>query len=327
MKFTSPISIKPIAEKYHCEIIGDEAVFATGINEIHKVESGDITFVDVEKYFDKSLSSSASVVLLNKRVECPEGKVLLLCENPFEVYNAIVKSHRPFSPMSAIISDSAIIHPSSVLEPNVIVGNHVRIGKGCYLHANVTIQDYTIIGDHVEIDSGTVIGSDAFYFKKNNNSYKKWRSGGRVIIEDHVSIAANCTINKGVSGNTIIGEGTKIDCLVHVGHGVEIGKHCLIAAQVGISGKTIIEDEVTIYGQVGITQGIRIGKKAIIGGQSHVSKSLKGGKLYLGSPAAEYRKNYKELAALRGLPDFMKEVRNKLRGGPDVKSGSDGSFR
>ncbi|MFT5167277.1 MAG: UDP-3-O-[3-hydroxymyristoyl] glucosamine N-acyltransferase, partial [Saprospiraceae bacterium] len=278
MKFPLPISITAIAGKYHCEIIGDASISATGINEIHKVESGDITFVDVEKYFNKSLSSAASIILLNKRTECPEGKVLLLCEHPFEVYDALVRAYRPFDPMSRMISDSAIIHDSSILEPNVIVGNHVRIGKASYIHANVTIQDYSIIGDHVEIDSGTVIGSDAFYFKKNDADYKKWRSGGRVIIEDHVYIGANCTINKGVSGDTIIGEGTKIDCLTHIGHGVEIGKRCLIAAMVGISGKAMIEDEVIIYGQAGVAQGVRIGKKAIIGGQCGVTKSVEGGK-------------------------------------------------
>lgn len=309
MKFARPISVLKIAEKYQCEIIGDRTLMALGINEIHKVVSGDITFVDNEKYFNKSISSVASIIILNKRVECPEGKVLLLCDDPFKVYNSIVKANRPFQPMSAVISDSAVIDPSTIIEPNVIIGNHVRIGKSCYIHANVTIQDYSIIGDHVEIDSGTVIGSDAFYFKKQETGFTKWRSGGRVVIEDHVLISANCTINKGVSGDTVIGEGTKIDCLVHVGHGVEIGKRCLIAAQVGISGKAIIEDEVTIYGQVGVAQGVRIGKKAIIGGQCGVTKSVEGGKFYLGKPVAEFRQNYKELAALRQLPDFIKEVR------------------
>ncbi len=312
MRFSSPISVSKIAEKYKCEIIGDDTFLATGINEIHKVGVGDITFVDNEKYFKKSLASAASVVILNKRTECPEGKVLLLCENPFHVYNSIVKAQRPFKALNAVISESAVIHESAIIEPNVIIGNHVRIGKYTYIHANVTIQDYTIIGDHVEIDSGTVIGSDAFYFKKNETDYKKWRSGGRVVIEDHVLISANCTVNKGVSGDTFIGEGTKIDCLVHIGHGVEIGKRCLIAAQVGISGKAIIEDEVTIYGQVGVAQGVRIGKKAIIGGQCGVTKSVEGGKFYLGKPVAEFRQNYKELAALRALPDFMKEVNQKL---------------
>ncbi len=313
MKFPNPIPVTEIALQYGCKIIGDDSLMAKGINEIHKVEPGDITFVDIEKYFKRSLSSAASIIILNQPTICPAGKVLLVCDNPFEVYDSIVKSYRPFRPMNAMIGDSAVIHSTTVIEPGVVIGNHVKIGKGCYIHANVTIQDHTIIGDHVEINSGTVIGTDAFYFKKKESGYKKWRSGGRVVIEDHVYIASNCTINKGVSGDTIIGAGTKIDCLVHVGHGVEIGKKCLIAAQVGISGKAIIEDEVTIYGQVGIAQAVRIGAKAIIGGQCGVTKSVEGGKFYLGKPVAEYRQNYKELAALRALPDFIKEVRKKLK--------------
>lgn len=310
MNFSTPIAITALALKYNCEIIGDATLKATGINEIHKVQPGDITFVDVEKYFKKSLDSAASIIILNQKTDCPPGKALLLTENPFEVYDSIVKTHRKKAVISQEISDSALIHNSAIIEPGAKIGAQVRIGKYCHIHANVVIQDHTIIGDHVEIDSGVVIGLDAFYFKKLPDQYKKWRSGGRVIIEDHVYIAANCTIAKGVSGDTIIGEGTKIDCLTHVGHGVEIGKRCLIAAQVGISGKAIIEDDVVIYGQVGIAPGIRIGEKAIIGGQCGVTKSVEGGKFYMGKPVAEYRQNYRELAALRALPDFMKAVEN-----------------
>lgn len=313
MQFSTPIPVQTIAKQYGCELIGDNQLLATGINEIHKVREGDITFSDLEKYFKKALQSAATIIILNKKAECPPGKVLLICEDPFKVYNAIVKSHRAIRPMNATISDSAYVDPSAIIEPHVIIGNHVRIGKGCYIHANVTIQDYTIIGDHVEIDSGTVIGSSAFYFKKQTDGFTKWRSGGRVVIEDDVYIGANCTINKGVSGDTIIGAGTKIDCLVHVAHGAEIGKRCLIAAQVGISGKVIIEDEVSIYGQAGIAHGVRIGKKAVIGAQCGVSKDLEGGKIYQGAPATEIRRIHREMAALRQLPEFMKTMRDKLK--------------
>ena len=123
----------------------------------------------------------------------------------------------------------------------------------------------------------------------------------RVVIEDNVDIGAGCTINKGVSNDTIIGEGTKIDCQVHIGHDAQIGKNCLIAAQAGISGNTVIEDEVVIYGQVGVAQNLRIGKKAIILAKSGVSKDLAGDKTYFGYPAQEVRDAYKELAILRQL--------------------------
>lgn len=305
MKFVSPIPVKQLAEKIGATLVGDESLEALGINEIHKVEKGDITFVDVKKYFDKSLHSAASIIILNEETECPPGKALLICDKPFEAYNNIVIEHRPFEPLTKTISDTAKIHPTAIIEPGVIIGHHVEIGKNAYIQANVTIHEYTIIGDNVTIQSGTVIGTDAFYYKKHAYGYQKWRSGGRVIIEDNVEIGALCTINKGVSGDTIIGAGTKFDCQVHIGHGCVIGKNCLFAGQVGVGGKTIIGDWVTLYGQVGVAQKVKIGDKAIIGAQSGVSKSLEGGKLYIGSPANEARLMRRMFAALRHLPDFF----------------------
>ncbi len=311
MKFPQPIPIAEIAKQYQCEIIGDASLLATGINEIRKVEAGDITFVDVEKYFQRAIHSAATIIILNKPTECPPGKAFLLCEAPFEVYNQLVKTYRPWVPLSATISDTAVIHPSAILEPNVVVGHHVRIGKHAYIQANVTIAEHTIIGDHVTIQSGSIIGTDAFYYKRNPDGYKKWRSGGRVVIEDHVEIGAGCTINKGVSGDTVIGEGTKMDCQVHIAHGVVVGKRCLFAAQVGIGGKSIIGDDVVLYGQVGVIQDVHIGDKAVVLAGAGVSKSIPGGQTYFGGPADEFRKKYRELAALRLLPDFMKENRKK----------------
>ena len=311
MKFFEPIPIKTIAERFNCELIGNADLEATGMNEIHKVEEGDITFVDAEKYYKKSIYSAASIIIIDKRAEFPEGKALLLCEDPFAVYNQIAKEHRPFEPLNAMISDSAVIHPSSVLEPNVVVGNHVRIGKNCYIQANVFIGDYTVIGDNVTIQAGTVIGTDAFYHKKTDKGFEKWRSVGRVVIENDVEVGACCTINRGVSGDTIIGEGTKMDCQIHIAHGVVVGKRCLFAAQVGIGGKTIIGDEVVLYGQVGIIHNLVIGNKVIIMAGSGVNKNLESGKVYFGAPAKEARVKYREVAALKMLPDLMKEMRQK----------------
>ena len=133
MKFPHPIPILDIARKTGATIIGDDSLLATGINEIHKVQVGDITFVDNRKYFRKALDSAASFVFLNETVDCPADKVLLLCNNPFEAYDSIVREHRPFRPLSASISESASIHPSSVIEPGVVIGHHVVIGRNCYI--------------------------------------------------------------------------------------------------------------------------------------------------------------------------------------------------
>lgn len=302
MKFDKPISIQKIAERLKATIIGDNTGHAIGINEIHHVQAGDITFSDVKKYFAKALNSAATFIILNEIPEViPEGKVVLIHPQPFEAYDSLVREQRPFRPLSNEVADSAAIHPSVIFEPNVVIGNHVRIGLGSYIQANAVIHDFTVIGKNVTIGAGALIGTDAFYFKRNTEGYKKWRSGGRVVIEDNVDIGAGCTINKGVSSDTIIGAGTKIDCQVHIGHDAQIGKNCLIAAQAGISGNTVLEDEVIVYGQVGIAQNLRIGKKAIISAKSGVSKDLPGDKTYFGYPAQEAREAYKELAILRQL--------------------------
>jgi UDP-3-O-[3-hydroxymyristoyl] glucosamine N-acyltransferase len=157
----------------------------------------------------------------------------------------------------------------------------------------------------VIIHANTVIGADAFYFKKRPDGYDKLYSCGRVVIGNNVEIGAACTIDKGVSGDTIIGDGTKIDNQVHLGHGVVVGKHCLLAAQVGVGGKTIIQDEVSLWGQVGVQKDILIEKGAVVLGQSGVTKSLKGNKVYFGTPAAEAKSRYRELTYLRRLPEFM----------------------
>lgn len=311
MKFSKPIPVSELAAQLDAKIIGDDRLQATGINEIHQVQPGDITFVDVRKYFNKALQSKASIILLNSPAQCPEGKALLLCEDPFQAYNALVLQHRPFQPLSAAISDTAEVHPTAIIEPNAVIGHHVKIGADCHIQANVTICEHSIIGQRVVIQPGAIIGSDAFYFKRTEAGYQPWRSGGRVIVEDDVRIGAGCTINKGVSGDTVIGQGSKLDCQVQIGHDVVIGKHCLLAAQVGIGGNTVVGDEVVMYGQVGVAQNLNIGPKAVILAKSGVSKDLEGGKAYFGYPAGEARSIYRELAALRHLPAFLREYYEK----------------
>jgi len=309
MKFPQPIPVHELAERLNAsQIIGDDTLKATGINEIHKVQPGDIAFSDVKKYFAKTLNGAATVILLNEAAECPPGKVILVVGDPFEAYDSLVRAHRPLVPLTSPVTHQAKIHPTAILEPGVIIAPHVTIGAHSYIQANAYLGEYTEIGEHVLIGPGAIIGSDAFYFKKQaDGSYKKWCSGGRVIIHDHVDIGAGCTINKGVSGDTVIGEGSKIDCQVHIGHGVVIGKNCLLAAQVGIGGETIIGDNVVMYGQAGVAQAIHIGSGAMISAKSGVSKSLEGNKAYFGIPAAEAGTKYRELAALRQLPELLKK--------------------
>ena len=312
MKFSTPQTIEGIARVLNCDYIGDAEFPVLGMNEIHVVASGDIVFVDHPKYYDKALASKATIILINKEVSCPDGKSLLISDDPFRDFNKLTNHFNPFIAATATISISAIIGDNTVLQPNVFVGNNVKIGNDCIIHSNVCIYDNTIIGNNVTIHSGTILGADAFYYKNRPEKFDKLLSGGNVVIEDQVDIGALCTIDKGVTASTTIGEGSKIDNQVHIGHDTVIGKRCLIASQVGISGCVIIEDFVTIWGQAGVTSGVTIGEKAVISAQSGVSKSLEGHKSYFGTPADDFRKKYKEIAAIRLIPEIMDKL-DKLK--------------
>ncbi len=301
MKFPKTYTLKEIAKITNTEFIGDENFPVKGINEIHVVENGDVVFVDHPKYYDKALQSAATVVLINKKVVCPKGKALLISDDPFRDFNKLSTYFKPFQPANSNISDSAIIGKSTVIQPNVFVGNNVVIGDNCIIHPNVIIYDNCVIGNNVTIHAGTILGADAFYYKNRETGFDKLISCGRVVIEDNVDIGAACTIDKGVTGDTTIGEGSKLDNQIQVGHDTIIGKKCLIASQTGIAGCCIIEDEVTIWGQVGTNSGITIGAKSVIHGQTGVTKSVEGGKSYFGTPITEFRQKLKELATLRRL--------------------------
>ena len=311
MKFPKPHSLQEIAKIIDCQYVGSDDFPVLGMNEIHVVESGDIVFVDHPKYYDKALQSAATIVLINKEVDCPDGKALLISDDPFRDFNKLTNHFRPFQSASVAIAESAKIGAGTVIQPNCFVGHNVVIGQNCLIHSNVSIYDNTVIGDNVIIHAGTILGADAFYYKKRPEGFDQLISGGRVVIEDNVGIGALCTIDKGVTGDTTLGEGTKIDNQVHVGHDTVIGKKCLIASQTGIAGCVIIEDEVTLWGQVGTTSGITIGTKAVVLGQTGVTKSIEGGKSYFGTPVEESREKLKQLANVKRIPDIINKLNKK----------------
>ena len=311
MKFPVPQTLRHIASLLNCNYVGADAFPVLGINEIHVVTAGDIVFVDHPKYYDKVLNSNATVVLINKKVDCPEGKALLITDDPFRDFNVLTSHFKPFVRSSVSIDPSAKICDDTHIQPNVYIGPNVQIGKNCLIHANVTIVSDAIVGDNVVIGSGTVLGGDAFYYKNRPEGYDQLLSCGRVVIEDDVHIGTGCTIDRGVTADTTIGQGSKLDNQIQVGHDTVIGKKCLIASQAGIAGCCIIEDEVTIWGQVGTNSGITIGAKAVILGQTGVTKSVAGNTTYFGTPIQESRASLKEMAALRQLPKLLQMLKEK----------------
>ena len=292
MKFPNPLTLAEAAELTGAKAIGDKSFLVTGLNEIHMVEPGDVTFVDHPKYYDKALNSAATTILINKEVEAPAGKALLVHNDPFVAFRILIRHFRPFVPSSASIAESAVIGKGTIIQPGVFIGNNVTIGENCLIHANVSIYDHTSIGNEVVIHSGAVIGADAYYFQKKPEGFRKFESCGRVIIGDKVEIGAMTTIDKGVTGDTIIGEDTKFDNHVQVGHDTHIGKRCLIGAHTAIAGVTKIEDDVLLWAKVAVNKDLVIGKGAVILATSGVDKTLEGGKTYFCTTSIEARRKW-----------------------------------
>lgn len=308
MKLDRSYTVKEIAALINCTFVGDENHVVTGINEIHKVESGDIVFVDHPKYYDKALKSAATTILIDKEVECPEGKALLVSTAPFDDFNKLTRHFTPLLDPVGPIGNNTFIDPSAVIYPNVYIGHQVRIGKNTRILPGAVIMDRTIIGDDVIIGPNTSIGHNAFYYKCKPEGYDRMHTCGWVHIHDKVEIGANCTIDAGVSGNTEIGEGTKIDNMVHIGHDTVVGKHCLFAANVGIAGCVTIKDRVTMWGQVGCASDVVINEGVVVLAQSGIGKDLDAGKTYFGSPCEDAKIKFREVAALKQLPELLKRI-------------------
>lgn len=301
MKLTHPITAAALASQLSATLIGEGNLIITGINEIHHVEPGDLTFVDFHKYYDVALSAAASVVLIDQARPSPPGKALLVVDEPFKAYNDLVLTERPERAWRGGIDPTARVGAGTTIAPGAVVGPDATIGINCRISANAVIGEGVVLEDNVVIGAGSVIGEEAFYFKKTSEGYTPWRSGGSVLLKTGVEIGPNCTVARGVSSVTTIGTGTKLDAQVQIGHDCRIGAHCLLAAQVGIAGNTVIGDWCVFLGQVGVAQNLSIGDHATVLAKSGVSKDLEGGKQYFGYPAQEARTAFKDLAAIRRL--------------------------
>ncbi|MFB6306578.1 MAG: LpxD N-terminal domain-containing protein [Flavobacteriales bacterium] len=307
MKFDSPKTIKELSELLGCAFSGNPELLLYGLNEIHVAEEGDIVFVDNSKYFNKVLGSTASCILINEKVDHNDNKGLLISEDPFRDFNKLIQYHSPEkfwnNDSEQAIGKDTVIHPSAVL------GDNIKIGNNCRIHPGVVIGDRTVIGDNVVIRENSVIGTPAFYYKNRRTHYERLKSCGNTEISDNVEIGALCSVDQGVTGTTKIDKGTKIDNQVQIGHDTIIGQHCILAAHVGIAGCVHIKNKVTLWGQVGVISDVIIGEEAEVYGQAGISKDLKGGKSYIGSPAEEAKMKFKEMAAIRKLPEFFKSSR------------------
>lgn len=299
MRFQTTQTLKNIAELIDAKYIGDANFPVLGSNEIHMVKPGEIVFVNHPKYYDKALNSPATIILIDKEVECPEGKALLISDDPFRDFNKINTHFTRIYNFTEELHDVEIGEGTKI-HSSAVIGNNVKIGKNTLIFPNVVIGDRTVIGDNVIIQSGTVLGGDAFYYRKLNGNFDRLISVGNVVIENNVEIGNLCTIDRGVTDSTIIGEGSVLDNQIQIGHDTVIGKKCLIASHVGIAGCCVIGDEVTLWGQVGIASGNKIEKGSVILGKTGVNRDLATG-TYIGMFAEDYKTYLKKEIKLRNL--------------------------
>lgn len=314
-----------------------DGVSISGVATLAEAGPTEAAFLGNDKYYKDYLATKAGLVLVPSGLtERPEGVALVEVENPSLAFNALVdvfmKAANDFQPgiaPGAIVDPTAKVDPALVrvqagavieagaeigagsdIGPGCVIGKYAVLGEQCKLHARVVVRERCIIGNHVVIQPGAVIGSDGFGFllNKETGRYETVDQVGIVVVEDHVDIGANTTIDRARFGRTVIGEGSKIDNLVQIGHNVTVGKHTVIVSQSGIAGSSHIGNYVTVAAQCGIAGHLHIGDQAILAARTGVMSDLEGGQPYWGSPSSPYNEARKQAVALRKLPEALKAM-------------------
>lgn len=282
----------------------------TGINEIHSVHKGDLSFVDHKKYYERMMQSQATFILINQEIPFPEDKVLLICEDPLMAYLDVVNNFVSFTPQNTAIHPTAKIGKGTIIQPNVFIGENVVIGEDCVIHSNVSIYANSVIGNRVTIHSMAVIGADACYFQKRPDGWMKLISCGRTVIDDDVEVACGVCIDRGVSGDTYIGKGTIFDNLVQIGHDTHIGKNCLLGAQSAVAGCTYVSDNCTIWAKSAVNKDIYLAPNTVVLAFSALDKSVeKEGCSFFGIPGQDPRSKWKEQIYIKQIPELLAEIK------------------
>ena len=321
-----------VAEQVRGEVLGDQSVQLTSIAPADSACAGDLTFADKESYFQAAELSQATAILVSKEFSTSH-KVLIRVSNPRVAVARLLPLFFPPDKAAAGVHSTAVIAPSAQVDPtahigpNCVVsdgvrigprstlmgGNHIgrdsQIGEDTCLFPNVIVYPKTQIGNRVSIHGGTVIGSDGYAYAFDEGRHRKVLQVGRVVIHDDVEIGANSAIDRGALGDTVIGQGTKIDNLVHVAHNVAMGRHCLIMGQVGFAGSTQLGDYCVIASQSGIAGHLKLGKQATVGAKSGVMRDIPDGVTVLGIPAAPDKQAKRQMIAVSQLPDLIRRTR------------------
>ena len=337
-------SIQDIAAAVGGTIVGSCGRSLTGVSSLSEATENDVSFLGNEKYVPQVLPSRASVVLVPPAYteQPPEGRAWVVCDDPSYAFTQIVKMFTPpptvYEPgvhPTAVIAPDAIVPPSAhigagvvieagasigegtVLLPHVFIGRNCHVGANCLFYANVVVNERCIIGNRVILHGGVVIGSDGFGYKSGPEGHEKIPQVGIVQIDDDVEIGGNSCVDRARFGRTWIQAGTKIDNLVQVGHNVEIGRCCMIVAQVGIAGSTHLGNGVILAGQAGISGHLKLADGTIVMAQAGISKDTAPGAVLMGTPAVDRREFVKErllIKKIEKLQQELRELKSKLNG-------------
>ncbi|MCG8528131.1 MAG: UDP-3-O-(3-hydroxymyristoyl)glucosamine N-acyltransferase [Opitutales bacterium] len=326
-------TIQELAEHVGGTIEGDGNIEISGAATLSEACESDVSFLANSKYEKELETTKAGVVVVDMEVDRVRHNVIR-CKDPYYAFMQMVvllhghreHKHTGISKKASVaetakigenvdihdfvhVADGVEIGDGTNIYPSCTIGPGSKIGKDCIIYPNVTIYDGCVIGDRVTIHAGTVVGQDGFGYATHDGVHHKIPQIGGVVIEDDVELGANCTIDRGTLGDTVIGKGTKTSNLIAIGHNTRVGEHCLLVAQVGIAGSVEVGNYCVFGGQVGVVGHIKIGNNVQIGAQAGVTHDLEGNQAVVGSPAIPMSQARRSYALLKDLPEFRKKLR------------------
>lgn len=331
------MKLREIAERLGATLEGDGDLEITGVAGIEEAVAGQLTFVANPKYASSARTTKASAIVVEPEFPALESTATLRIKNPYLAFSKTIEffytppKYAPGIHPTAVIAESASIGEGAHIGAYVVIGEEVRIGKDAvvlahsviyngakigdrfFAHAHTVVREFCILGDDVTLQNGAIIGADGFGFAKGPGGWNKIVQSGRTLLGDNVEVQANATIDRASVGDTVVKAGAKVDNLVQVGHGSQVGERTLLCAQVGLAGSTVVGNDVILAGQVGVAGHLTIGDGAIATAQTGIPNDVAAGAIVSGYPAIDNKQWLRQVALLNKLPEMLRELKAALR--------------